>query len=36
MDEEVVKTLKKSKLFQGLSEGDIETVLRAVAVTERK
>ena len=36
MDEEVVKTLKKSKLFQGLSEGDIETVLRAVAVPERK
>lgn len=32
----MVKTLKKSKLFQGLSEGDIETVLRAVAVTERK
>jgi CRP-like cAMP-binding protein len=36
MEEEVVRTLKKSKLFQGLSEGDIEAVCGAVTVTERK
>lgn len=36
MEEEVVKILEKSKLFQGLCEGDIEEVCGIVAVTERK